>query len=114
MPARDGTGPVGEGPATGRGLGPCREEKGVVFQRRSGRGLARGRKFSGFGVRRGLRQDFGRFGQGSVYEENQGNPEIQEKSEEEKKALKEELLEIESEKREIEKRLKELESSNNS
>ena len=38
MPAQDRTGPQGQGPLTGRGLGPC------------GRGLARGR---GFGMGRG-------------------------------------------------------------
>ena len=39
MPAQDRTGPLGQGPMTGRGLGPC------------GRGLARGR---GFGRGRGF------------------------------------------------------------
>jgi hypothetical protein len=33
MPGQDGTGPLGQGNLTGRGLGPC------------GRGLARGRRF---------------------------------------------------------------------
>ena len=33
MPGQDGTGPQGQGPMTGRGLGPC------------GRGLGRGRGF---------------------------------------------------------------------
>jgi len=27
MPNRDKTGPSGQGPATGRGFGPCEEEK---------------------------------------------------------------------------------------
>ena len=44
MPGQDGTGPRGEGPMTGRGLGPC------------GRGLARGR---GFNRGRGLGRGFG-------------------------------------------------------
>ncbi len=40
MPARDGTGPYGLGPLTGRGLGPC------------GRGLRRGYGFGyGYGFR---------------------------------------------------------------
>lgn len=34
MPARDGTGPLGYGPKTGRGFGPC------------GRGLRRGQRLS--------------------------------------------------------------------
>ena len=41
MPRGDRTGPLGQGPATGRGLGPC------------GRGLARGRGF-GRGYGRGF------------------------------------------------------------
>ncbi len=40
MPNQDRTGPLGQGPLTGRGLGPC------------GRGLARGKGFGrGFGFR---------------------------------------------------------------
>ena len=40
MPNQDRTGPLGQGPLTGRGLGPC------------GRSLARGRGFGrGFGFR---------------------------------------------------------------
>ncbi|MBU5688722.1 MAG: DUF5320 domain-containing protein [Candidatus Aenigmarchaeota archaeon] len=31
MPGRDGTGPFGEGPLTGRGLGPC--GKGLAWRR---------------------------------------------------------------------------------
>ena len=36
MPNRDKTGPSGQGPATGRGFGPCGGRKGL------GRGLGRG------------------------------------------------------------------------
>jgi len=39
MPWRDGTGPRGEGPQTGRGLGPCRRG----MRRGAGRGFARRR-----------------------------------------------------------------------
>jgi len=48
MPLRDGTGPYGEGPLTGRGLGPC--GRGLAFRRGTGfgRGLGLGR---GFGFR---------------------------------------------------------------
>jgi len=43
MPGQDGSGPRGEGPLSGRGLGPC------------GRGLARGRGFGrGLGIGRGF------------------------------------------------------------
>ena len=45
MPGRDGTGPYGEGPLTGRGLGPC--GRGLAFRGGLGRGFGRG-----FGFRR--------------------------------------------------------------
>jgi len=37
MPAQDGTGPQGQGPLTGRGLGPC--GRGFGFRRGFGRGF---------------------------------------------------------------------------
>jgi len=43
MPARDKTGPLGRGPFTGRGFGPCGSGVGPEF----GRGVGRG-----FGFRR--------------------------------------------------------------
>ena len=81
MPAQDRTGPNGQGPLTGRGLGPC------------GRGLARGR---GFGMGRGFRQ-------GSMQVQPQVITESQEKE-----MLKQELETIKSEQAEIQTRLKEL------
>ena len=39
MPAFDGTGPLGQGPLTGRGLGPC--GAGMAWRRGWGRGLGR-------------------------------------------------------------------------
>lgn len=51
MPARDGTGPEGRGPLTGRGFGPCEGDRPRFVGRRPrfgrglgpcGRGLARG------------------------------------------------------------------------
>lgn len=49
MPCRDGTGPMGQGPATGRGLGPC------------GRRLSLERGGRGFGWRASARSaDFSR------------------------------------------------------
>ncbi len=78
MPAQDRTGPLGEGPLTGRGFGPC------------GRGFGRGFR-RGFGFRRFA------FGE-----------EINFTKEQEKKVLEAEIAEIEAEKTEIEKRLKEL------
>ncbi len=81
MPTQDGTGPMGQGAMTGRGLGIC------------GRG---------FGFRRGFGRGFGwgfppQFVQPVQYSEA-----------DEKKILQEELREIEAEKAEIQKRLKEL------
>ena len=50
MPKRDGTGPEGKGPKTGRGLGNCGSGKKTTGNRpRLGRGRGRGR---GFGRRR--------------------------------------------------------------
>ncbi|NMA93143.1 MAG: DUF5320 domain-containing protein [Clostridiales bacterium] len=53
MPRMDGTGPMGEGPKTGRGMGSCEGEatprygigrgRGRGFGSRCGRGLGRGR-----------------------------------------------------------------------
>jgi len=82
MPRQDGTGPSGQGPMTGRGLGPC------------GRGLRRG-----FGRGMGWRC----WGSGRMpYRE------VSFTEAEEKKLLEAELKEIELEKQEIQKRLKEL------
>lgn len=43
MPFRDGTGPQGQGPMTGRGFGPCGD--GRAFGRRFGFGRGGGRGF---------------------------------------------------------------------
>lgn len=53
MPRRDGRGPMGQGPATGRGLGPCGYARVSPRRRYSNRGL---------GFRR--RPGFGPFGPG--------------------------------------------------
>lgn len=57
MPRFDRTGPRGEGPMTGRGLGPC--GRGLGFRRGFGRGagFGRGRGF-GRGFRRGYAYDY--------------------------------------------------------
>jgi hypothetical protein len=84
MPQGDRTGPLGQGPMTGRGLGYC--GRGFGFR-------------NGFG--RGFRNGFGRgFGNGF-------QP-IQLTESEEKKVLQEELEELENERQEIQKRLKEI------
>ncbi|HPI24378.1 MAG TPA: DUF5320 domain-containing protein [Candidatus Paceibacterota bacterium] len=51
MPRFDGTGPNGQGPMTGRGLGPCADGRPRVGWRRY---------FRGFGRRFGLGGGFGR------------------------------------------------------
>ena len=55
MPGRDGTGPMGRGTMSGRGLGVCNGANtggyGFGFGRGSGRGLGLG---AGFGCRRGF------------------------------------------------------------
>jgi hypothetical protein len=85
MPGMDRTGPLGQGPLTGRGLGPC--GAGAGFRRGFGRGMGRG-----FGFRRFVMTP-------QTMELTPAN---------EKQILKQELKEIELEKKEIEKRLKEL------
>ena len=92
MPNRDKTGPTGQGPLTGRGLGPC------------GAGLARGRGF-GRGFGRGLGRGFGRRCWCPMVQQA---TEVNMPKEDEKKILEAELKEIEAEKAEIAKRLKEL------
>lgn len=78
MPGLDGTGPMGAGPLTGRGLGPC-----------------------GFGMRRGFGRGYGRrawlgcgFGPGYARQ-------LVLTKEEQKKILEAELKELEAEKKAI-------------
>ncbi|MBN2500254.1 MAG: DUF5320 domain-containing protein [Anaerolineales bacterium] len=64
MPARDGTGPQGNGPSTGRGAGPCagiteQESRDNDFQPGFGRGF---RQRFGRSAGRGFGQRFGRSG----------------------------------------------------
>jgi len=82
MPGQDGTGPNGQGPMTGRGLGSCGKGLGLGMRRGFGRGLGRARCPAKFAV------GFSK--------------------EEEKKILEAELKEIDTEKQEIAKRIKEL------
>lgn len=82
MPGQDGTGPAGQGPMTGRGLGPC-----------------------GGGMRRGFGRGFGR-GLG-VCRRAYSQP-VTLTKDQEKKVLEAELAEVEAEKAEIQKRLKDM------
>ena len=86
MPAFDGTGPLGMGPGTGWGMGPC--GAGMAWRRGLGRGLGYGR---GFGRR------FWRY----PYQ-----PQITKK--EEKEMLEDEVKDLEEELRAIRARLAEL------
>lgn len=53
MPRLDGTGPAGQGPMTGRGMGPC--GAGYGYGRGRGRGMGYGRCF-GWGFQTSYRQ----------------------------------------------------------
>lgn len=48
MPNKDKTGPLGQGPATGRGFGPCGKGKGLGLGRGLGRGLCRFQSLSDY------------------------------------------------------------------
>ena len=76
MPAQDRTGPSGQGPLTGRGLGPC------------GQGASRG------------------FGRGFRRRSFWSKEEITLNKTEQKKILEAELKDIEEEKKQIQKKLK--------
>ena len=81
MPNMDGTGPIGNGPATGRGFGRCEGAAGIGFGRCFGR--RRARRAAGMNL--------------TLTKENQ------------KKILEAELKEIEAEKQGIAAKLKDLE-----
>lgn len=55
MPMKDGTGPMGAGPMTGRGLGSCTGSKAVKYGAGLGLGLG-----LGLACRRGFGRGFGR------------------------------------------------------
>ena len=99
MPARDGTGPNGYGPLSGRGMGPCGRGRGYGGGYGYGRGYGRG-------------YGYGRGRWGGSYEPYYGPapaaPPAPTK-EEEISFLKSELKELDAEKKGIEERLKELE-----
>lgn len=78
MPRRDGTGPMGAGPATGRGLGFCTGANAAGY----GAGF-------GFGCRRGFGRGFGR-----NFTLNQTSAKTQKELLQEQKALLENRLKI--------------------
>jgi len=77
MPAFDGSGPQGQGPMTGRGMGSCGRVRGM------------GRRF-GFGFGRGIGRGLGRFFGGGYAWSKQD-------LEDYKKALQEEIEEVDKE-----------------
>jgi len=96
MPFGDGTGPLGRGPLTGRGLGPC--GAGLGARRGLGRGFL-GRGFFGRGL--------GGFGWTPWQRATTTTPASLTK-EEQKRILEAQLKELETEKEEIKKALEEL------
>ena len=88
MPQGDGTGPAGQGPMTGRGMGSCVGYDISGFRRGMGRGLGRGFAWR---ARTMPMQQF----QPAVITEEQ-----------EKQFLEQELIALKEEMKEIEKRLK--------
>ncbi len=64
MPARDGSGPMGGGPMTGWGMGPCGDDRPRTYSRR-GRRAGYGNRCGGYG--RGQGRGYARgFGPGFV------------------------------------------------
>lgn len=83
MPNKDKSGPLGQGPATGRGLGPC------------GKGL--GRSF-GFGCGRGFGRGLGRY---FGWNQPQSEAEQKEALIDYRKALEEELEDVKKQEEEL-------------
>jgi len=54
MPRGDGTGPLGQGPATGGGRGGCTPAKSSIANRPIGRGMGRGMARGMMGMVRGM------------------------------------------------------------
>ncbi len=95
MPGQDRTGPMGQGPATGRGFGPC--GAGFGFRRGCGRGFGWGAG-RGFGGGFGFRRFWG-----------QASQPVELSKEEQKKILEAEKEEVEQELKGINEKLKEFE-----
>lgn len=121
MAGLDGRGPLGEGPATGRGLGNCNVSKRIITGNRRGqigsgyipRGFC-GR--GGAGFQRGFRRGFGGgFGKGYGYQNfNNDNNDINEQNiskDEELRILQNEAGIIKQELSDINKRIEELKTT---
>jgi hypothetical protein len=115
MPAGDRTGPMGQGPVTGRRLGYCAGYDSPGYTKGRGGGFGRGFGFGrgmGFGRRIGWGRGFGRSrGYGVPYMGYmQGSPWMPPMNKEEEiKLLKAEADSLKREQKDIEKRLADLE-----
>lgn len=109
MPRGDKTGPFGQGPMTGRGLGYCTGNASPGFVNNFfGRGMGRGRGF-GRGMGFGFRGGMGTFSSYPTYSElNYTKP----SKEEEADMLKIQARNFKQNLEDIEKRIKELEKDN--
>ncbi len=88
MPRRDGTGPMGVGSMTGRGLGLCTGANAVKYGAGIGMGLG-----LGLACRRGFGRSFGRgFGRGFAI--NQTSSKTQKELLNEQKAMLQDRLEV--------------------
>jgi hypothetical protein len=104
MPGYNGTGPLGAGPGTGWGLGPC----GAGRRRGSGRSMARGAYGFGRGAYGRPRWGWRAFGYGPF---GPGGPGFGAAPQDEAQALKEEQAYLQNELDNIQKRIAELEGS---
>lgn len=114
MPRRDGTGPMGMGPQTGRGQGMCTGVNAPAYGRGFGRGYGmgngmRGQGGYGFGFRGG-RNEFGGYGgrRGMFAYSEHTTPAPQN----EPQALKDHAAYLESELKAVQQRLADLETQN--
>jgi hypothetical protein len=116
MPLGDRTGPLGQGPRTGRGLGFCSGYDSPGYTKGFGGGMGRG-----FGFGRGMGRGIGRgrgFGRGRYYglpyvESFYGYPWMQPLSKDDEiKMLKSQAESLKITQKDIERRLSELEKGN--
>jgi len=111
MPRGDRTGPMGQGPETGRAFGYCEGFGYPGYMRGSGGGMGRGFGFGrGMGMGGGRGFGRGRYFGGAYAGSFAGNPWIPSMSkEDEVKILKSQSDELSRSQKDIEKRLEELE-----
>ncbi|MBN2088053.1 DUF5320 domain-containing protein [candidate division KSB1 bacterium] len=104
MPFKDGTGPAGMGPMTGRGMGPCAGNSGIG---RMGTGFSR---FGSFGRGRGWRNWFRATGL-PFWARNPFSSEVEPSREDEMEGLKNDAEFLKNSLKNIEDRMNELSKS---